>query len=25
VTLAKTRGPRGFLVIDHVEPLGAGR
>jgi uncharacterized protein (TIGR03435 family) len=25
VKLEKTRGPRGYLVIDHVEPLGAGR
>jgi uncharacterized protein (TIGR03435 family) len=25
VKLEKTRGPRGYLVIDHVEPLAAGR
>jgi bla regulator protein BlaR1 len=25
VKLEKTRGARGYLVIDHVEPLGAGR
>ncbi len=25
VKLEKTKGPRGFLVIDHVEPLAAGR
>ncbi|HTM25281.1 MAG TPA: M56 family metallopeptidase [Vicinamibacterales bacterium] len=25
VKLEKTRGPRGYLVIDHVEPLSPGR
>jgi bla regulator protein BlaR1 len=25
VKVEKTRGPRGYLVIDHVEPLTAGR
>ena len=25
LTVEKTKGPRGYLVIDHVEPLGAGR